>query len=60
MVLDSQAVENKTADVVKLQTMDKYIPLPVFVNTFFFGKTTTALIHLYIDCGYFHSKIAVQ
>ena len=57
---DSQAVENKTADIVKLQTMDKYIPLPVFVNTFFFWKTATALIHLCIDCGYFHSTVAVQ
>ena len=32
---DSHSVENQTADVVKLQTMNKYIPLPVFVNTFF-------------------------
>lgn len=37
---DGQAVESKTADVVKLQTMDKYIPLPVFVNTFFFFENS--------------------
>ena len=27
---------------------------------FFFLKTATALIHLCIDCGYFHSTVAVQ